>query len=421
MDEAAISISNLGKRYRLRQQSTQRYTALRDVIQQGVRQIITRSSRSGNKAAGEEFWALQDVSFEVRRGEVIGVIGRNGAGKSTLLKLLCRITAPTTGRIALRGRVASLLEAGTGFHSELTGRENIFLNGAILGMTKSETSSRFDEIVAFAEVDRFLDTPVKHYSSGMHMRLAFAVAAHLRPDILVVDEVLAVGDAAFQQKCLRKMDSAVAAEGVTVIFVSHNMDSVLRLATRSVVLEAGRVRFVGGTKEGVDLYGSHLAAQGAELDLSASPRPGHLRGQALLLRALPAATSTQGWTFPFGENIAFQVDVNVLAPLRDVSLGVGLFAATGTEIASMQSAHSLALPTLPPGRHRMSVEYRGLRLVPGVYTLGIGLQSERGLEDYLPQALQFTVASNTASAAMHTDTFRGFTVPETHCTLSSLD
>ncbi len=416
MAEAAISIAGLGKRYKLRR-STERYTALRDVIQQRIRSLISNKSHHDDN---EEFWALQDVSFEVQRGEVIGVIGRNGAGKSTLLKLLSRITEPTTGRITLRGRVASLLEAGTGFHPELTGRENIFLNGAILGMTKSESSSRFDEIVAFAEVDRFLDTPVKHYSSGMHMRLAFAVAAHLRPDILVVDEVLAVGDAAFQQKCLRKMDSAVAADGVTVIFVSHNMDSVLRLATRSVVLEAGRVRFAGATKECVDLYGGQLAAHGAEVDLTSSPRPAHLRGQALLLQAVPAGTTTQGWIFPFGEDIGFHVDVNVLAPLRDVSLGVGLFAATGTEIASMQSAHSLALPVLPPGHHRMTVRYSSLRLVPGMYTLGIGLQSDRGLEDYLPKALHFTVASNAASAAMHTDTFRGFTVPETQCTITSL-
>lgn len=416
MAEPAISITGLGKRYQLRR-STERYTALRDVIQQRIKGLLAPASRPQNH---EEFWALQDVSFEVQRGEVIGVIGRNGAGKSTLLKLLSRITTPTTGRIELRGRVASLLEAGTGFHPELTGRENIYLNGAILGMTRAETSSRFDEIVAFAEVDRFLDTPVKHYSSGMHMRLAFAVAAHLRPDILVVDEVLAVGDAAFQQKCLRKMDSAVAAEGVTVIFVSHNMDSVLRLATRSVVLESGRVRHIGSTKECVDMYASQLAAHGAEVDLTSLPRPTHLRGQALLLQATPAESNATGWTFPFGEDIAFHVDLSVLAPLRDVSLGIGLFAATGTEIASMQSAHSLAIPALPIGTHRITVRYSNLRLVPGIYSLGIGLQSDRGLEDYLPQALQFTVASNAASAAMHTDTFRGFTVPQTQCALTSL-
>ncbi|MDB6139944.1 MAG: transporter-like protein [Verrucomicrobiaceae bacterium] len=419
MAEPAISISGLGKRYRLRRQSAQSYTALRDVIQQGLQKLVKKSFRE-DTPVGEEFWAVRDITFQVQQGEVIGVIGRNGAGKSTLLKLLSRITEPTTGRIVLRGRVASLLEAGTGFHPELTGRENIFLNGAILGMSKTETLARFDEIVAFAEVDRFIDTPVKHYSSGMHMRLAFAVAAHLRPDILVVDEVLAVGDAAFQQKCLRKLDSSVASEGTTVIFVSHNMDSVLRLATRSIVLEAGRVRFEGSTKECVDLYSGQLAAHGAEVDLSTPFRPAHLRGQALMLKAVPAGPGSSGWSFPFGESISFHVDFNVLTPLREVSLGVGLFAATGTEIASIQSAHSLSLPALPPGHHRITVQYPDFRLVPGMYTFGIGLQSDRGLEDYLPQALQFTVASNAASAAMHTDTFRGFTVPETRCSIASL-
>ena len=190
----------------------------------------------------EEFWALKDVSFEVKQGEVLGIIGRNGAGKSTLLKILSRITEPTEGRVSLRGRVASLLEVGTGFHPELTGRENIFLNGAILGMTQREIRKKFDEIVAFAEVEKFLDTPVKHYSSGMYVRLAFAVAAHLEPEILVVDEVLAVGDAEFQKKCLGKMDEVSRREGRTVLFVSHNMGVISNLCSLAIWLDAGQVR-----------------------------------------------------------------------------------------------------------------------------------------------------------------------------------
>jgi lipopolysaccharide transport system ATP-binding protein len=234
-----IRIVNVGKEYRIgaRQEA---FTNLREAVTAGLRAPFKRLRRNGLGAA-ETFWALKDVSFEVSPGEVLGIIGRNGAGKSTLLKILSRITEPTTGRAEIYGRIGSLLEVGTGFHPELTGRENIFLNGAMLGMKRREISRKFDEIVAFAEIDRFLDTPVKHYSSGMYMRLAFAVAAHLEPEILLVDEVLAVGDAAFQKKCLGKMGE-VAKEGRTVLFVSHNMAAVESLCSRVVWLDSGRVK-----------------------------------------------------------------------------------------------------------------------------------------------------------------------------------
>src|ERR1700726_4586227 len=234
-DEVIIRVENLGKRYSIRHQRDQRYVALRDVIANRAKSLFRRNGRKtltsdlrpliSGCTSKEDFWALKNVSFEVRRGEVLGIIGRNGAGKSTLLKILSRITEPTEGRVRIRGRVASLLEVGTGFHPELTGRENIFLNGAILGMTRAEIKAKFDEIVAFAEVERFLDPPVKRYSSGMYVRLAFSVAAHLEPEILVVDEVLAVGDSAFQKKCLGKMGD-VARSGRTVLFVSHNLIAV---------------------------------------------------------------------------------------------------------------------------------------------------------------------------------------------------
>lgn len=240
-----ITVESLGKRYLLSHQRREPYTALRDVMAEKAKRLgrsIVRPFSSDcstrEDSSLEEFWALKDVKFEVNRGERVGIIGRNGAGKSTLLKILSRITEPTEGRIRLRGRVASLLEVGTGFHPELTGRENIFLNGAVLGMTNAEIRKKFDEIVDFAEVEKFLDTPVKRYSSGMYVRLAFAVAAHLEPEILVVDEVLAVGDTAFQRKCLGKMED-VGKGGRTVLFVSHNMQAIRQLCERAIVLKSG--------------------------------------------------------------------------------------------------------------------------------------------------------------------------------------
>ena len=245
MSDKVIAVENLSKRYVIghtsESQGHKRYTALREVIGDEVRNFARKAlgAARGQKAFRarevEEFWALKEVSFEVERGEVLGIIGRNGAGKSTLLKILSRITEPTAGRVTLRGRVASLLEVGTGFHPELTGRENIYLNGAILGMSRAEIRRKFDEIVAFAGVEKFLDTPVKRYSSGMYVRLAFAVAAHLEPEILLVDEVLAVGDAEFQRKCLGKIDEVSRREGRTVLLVSHNLAAVAEMAEQGTV------------------------------------------------------------------------------------------------------------------------------------------------------------------------------------------
>ena len=260
MSDTVIRVENLGKKYIIKhqQQGRSNYVALRDVMANGVKSFGRRVLKPGEKRevnpAVEEFWALKDVSFEIKRGDRVGIIGRNGAGKSTLLKVLSRITEPTTGRISLKGRVASLLEVGTGFHPELTGRENIFLNGAILGMGKAEIKNKFDEIVAFAEVEKFLDTPVKRYSSGMYVRLAFAVAAHLEPEILVVDEVLAVGDAQFQKKCLGKMEDVAKNEGRTVLFVSHNMGAIKALCNRATLFSSGRIVLSGYPREVTAFY-----------------------------------------------------------------------------------------------------------------------------------------------------------------------
>jgi lipopolysaccharide transport system ATP-binding protein len=252
MGKNAIEVRGIGKQYRLGAAGTDRqynYKSLRDLLAEVPRKLLRR--REAN--APQTFWALKDVAFDVEEGEVVGLIGRNGAGKSTFLKVLSRVTDPTEGRIVLRGRVGSLLEVGTGFHPELTGRENIFLNGAILGMRRAEITRQFDEIVAFAEVEKFIDTPVKHYSSGMYLRLAFAVAAHLEPEILLVDEVLAVGDAAFQKKCLGKM-ATVSQQGRTIVFVSHNMTALRSLCTRAVWLNEGKVMEDGPVGAVVDHY-----------------------------------------------------------------------------------------------------------------------------------------------------------------------
>jgi lipopolysaccharide transport system ATP-binding protein len=266
VSDSIIKVENISKRYVIGHQNA-KGDGLRHAIENAFRapQRWFKDRREKRAAATEEFWALKDVSFEIKRGEVVGIIGRNGAGKSTLLKILSRITEPTSGRITLEGRVASLLEVGTGFHQELTGRENIFLNGAILGMSRVEIKRKFDEIVEFSEVEKFLDTPVKRYSSGMYVRLAFAVAAHLEPEILIVDEVLAVGDVTFQNKCLGKMEDIARSHNRTVLFVSHNLGAVRRLCTTGVTLKSGRVTKVGPIDSVLASYGESLSMSGDDM------------------------------------------------------------------------------------------------------------------------------------------------------------
>ncbi len=282
MSDTVISVENLSKRYLVGHNApTERYQSLRDTIVRHGKNFARKTldmARGRQIVQGdsvEEFWALKDVSFEVKQGEVLGIIGRNGAGKSTLLKILSRITEPTSGRVTLRGRVASLLEVGTGFHPELTGRENIFLNGAILGMSKAEIRKKFDEIVDFAGVEKFLDTPVKRYSSGMYVRLAFAVAAHLEPEILIVDEVLAVGDADFQKKCLGKMQD-VANAGRTVLLVSHNLSQISNLASKGLVLQGGEFRFYGDISDSIQDYSNASLTSESEFRSNKSYSEPHL-------------------------------------------------------------------------------------------------------------------------------------------------
>jgi lipopolysaccharide transport system ATP-binding protein len=315
MSDVVIRSERLGKKYSISHQvDSARYEALRDVVMQRARGLLdrTRSLVSGKPVrrgdTTEEMWALRDVSFEIERGQAVGVIGSNGAGKSTLLKVLSRITEPSAGRVTIKGRVASLLEVGTGFHPELTGRENIFLNGAILGMSRKEMRRKFDEIVSFAEVERFLDTPVKRYSSGMYVRLAFAVAAHLEPEILVVDEVLAVGDAQFQKKCLGRMGE-VAKGGRTVLFVSHNMGAVRNLCNRAIWLDNGCLLRAGETREVLREYEERVSGRSTEVSCVAERDPAGIKGSGLHFNRVEIMNCEGGYAagFKYGEGLVLNV------------------------------------------------------------------------------------------------------------------
>lgn len=311
-----IEVHQLGKKYRLGE--SQPYVTLRD----SLASILHNPLSLANSSSRDSFWALRDVNFEVMPGEVLGIIGRNGAGKSTLLKILSRITPPTEGKAILRGRVGSLLEVGTGFQAELTGRENIFLNGAILGMKQVEIKRKFDEIVAFAEVEQFLDTPLKHYSSGMYMRLAFAVAAHLEPEILIVDEVLAVGDTNFQKKALGKMDQVTREEGRTVLFVSHNLNAISQLCKRTLVLASGKKTYLGETWKAIKKYSD------IKTDIGSKEWSGSAGNESVLLKK----TWISSKTFFTKDEMEIGIEIEVLKPVRDLVLGYKILSEFGYEL-----------------------------------------------------------------------------------------
>jgi lipopolysaccharide transport system ATP-binding protein len=360
----------------------------------------------------------------VRRGEVIGVIGRNGAGKSTLLKILSRITKPTEGHAEIHGRVGSLLEVGTGFHPELTGRDNIYLNGAILGMKRKEIDSKFDEIVEFSEIGKFLDTPVKRYSSGMYVRLAFAVAAHLDPEILLVDEVLAVGDAGFQKKCLGKMQS-VSGEGRTVLFVSHNMSAVVDLCPQAVLIERGRLQQSGNSLDVVQGYLKMLRDSVPSSNaLAAVSRPEgyQLQGKARLLSCeLVDHSLVSGWSVEFGQTLVFDVMFEVYVELASLELGTAISAAGGLEICSVATSDRESWREVLPGTYRAHLRFPELHLLPGSYKLGFGLRSDEAFEDYLPEVAYFDVTLSNSSTDIRTRYRKGVLVPKIQVSLSSLD
>lgn len=398
MGDTVIRVENLSKRYTLTHQRQERsYKSLREVISDGAKSILT-SLRNPNfqsqNLTREEFWALKDVSFEINQGDRVGIIGRNGAGKSTLLKILSRIVEPTSGRISIKGRVASLLEVGTGFHPELTGRENIYLNGAILGMSKAEIRKKFDEIVAFAEIEKFLDTPVKRYSSGMYVRLAFAVAAHLEPEILIVDEVLAVGDVQFQKKCLGKMQDVSKEEGRTVLFVSHNMNAIQRLCSQCVMLERGQLLAHGDTASLVVRYlssNSYQALPNAMVDVSSASRSGS--GEARF-KAVQYSSLNQTLLFqPYSNGpLEFLLVIESFSFQAVESLAVSMSNQAGTLLVNADTDSIGQIISLNKGKNKVRLRIENLYLNPGFYTIGLWLaKSGNDVLDYVESAFEIEV------------------------------
>ena len=360
MSDVAIRVEALSKQYRLGGKSEQYFT-LRESLSQFGAKVVAIFSRNGRRDLENTlFWALEDVSFEVKEGEVVGIIGRNGAGKSTLLKILSRITEPTKGRAEVRGRVSSLLEVGTGFHPELTGRENIFLNGAVLGMRRREIERKFDEIVSFAEVDKFIDTPVKRFSSGMYLRLAFAVAAHLEPEILMVDEVLAVGDAHFQRKCLGKM-SEVAQQGRTVLFVSHNMGAIQRLCSKAIALDNGKVVGFGPVREVIEKYLLSGTERIAERTWYQSKnRPGDETARLLAVRAVNGRGEVSG-EFAIQQPFNIEMEYEVLVSDCVLRPDFHVFSGDGTLVFVSMGYHGNEWVD----RRRPAGWYRDICHIPG--------------------------------------------------------
>lgn len=385
MSYTAIQVEHLSKQYVLRQQQARNYTALRDVIADKAKRMVGRGSAAGERTT---FMALDDVNFTINAGERVGIIGRNGAGKSTLLKVLSRIVTPTSGRVTLEGRLASLLEVGTGFHPELSGRENIYLNGSILGMTKAEIKSRFDEIVDFAEVEKFLDTPVKRYSSGMYVRLAFAVAAHLEPEILIVDEVLAVGDAAFQKKCLGKMRD-VAGSGRTVLFVSHNMEAVQKLCNTGILLHKGKLITSGGIDEVVKKYLDQNSSEKAVFEFDPPPGtdlPGKINTVAIENKdGIPAAE------IPVLTPWQARINFTIYKKLDHFVLGLGIATLMEQPVRTVwDNARGIN-----PGTYEAVVTFDDIMLSPGIYKLIIGLSEQQRNFHYEDNLVTFEVADAT--------------------------
>ena len=395
MSDVAVHVESLGKRYRLGHSVDSSRTlreALailpRSLVRLGLRNILPRRSGTsdptaldgGRSSSDAYIWALRDIDLEVKHGEVVGIIGRNGAGKSTLLKILSRITCPTTGRAVVWGRLASLLEVGTGFHPELTGRENIYLNGTILGMKKTEIDRAFDDIVEFAEISPFLDTPVKRYSSGMYVRLAFAVAAHVQPEILVVDEVLAVGDAAFQRKCLQRMND-VAGEGRTVLFVSHNMAAVGSLCRRAVLLEEGRVSNVGETGAVIQRYLVPAGRQSTSFRLATS-NDNSVQLKSVSLRGKggdPVEVVLSG------QPLRLELDIECQSDFGDAIVSIGIDSATGGRVALLTNVFFDRPLRLSFGVNRLICHVPVVPLVAGMYQLSIKISNVAGVAIWAPR------------------------------------
>ena len=392
MSDAAIKVENLGKLYRLGEIGTG--TISHDLNRWWARvrgkedpfAKIGETNERTSKGESDYVWALKNISFEVKQGEVLGIIGRNGAGKSTLLKILSKVTTPTEGTIRVKGRIASLLEVGTGFHPELTGTENIFLNGAILGMTKAEIKKKFDEIVDFAGVERYVDTPVKRYSSGMYVRLAFAVAAHLEPEILIVDEVLAVGDAEFQRKCISKMKDVNDKDGRTVLFVSHNLSQVQSLCTHGILLENGQLAFEGSINNVITKY-VHGKDSSRIINLRGLPRAGNSIPGFRFLKMQIIEPEDNIYE---NAHLKIKIDYEVSQPLNEVLLGITFSDAFQTLVECRSSASHpyLSFNEACQGEVEVMVP---LSLAAGNYTINLGARSISGLLEYIPSAANIEI------------------------------
>lgn len=398
MSDIAIKVEGLGKKYTIQHEQGGRYKTLRDTMASTARTVLNRIKHPltpYDRETAEEFWALKDVSFDIKQGDRVGIIGRNGAGKSTLLKVLSRITEPSTGKITINGRVASLLEVGTGFHPELSGRENIYLNGAILGMKRSEIKRKFDEIVDFAEVEKFLDTPVKRYSSGMYVRLAFAVAAHLEPEILVVDEVLAVGDAQFQKKCLGKMEDVSKNEGRTILFVSHNMAAVQHLCDRGIVLSNGNVAFDGTARDAVDSYISAntnrkigIQADGF-IDLEQAREKVYLEKLFRRIRLIDGDKKPCD-TFPMLSPMTIEVELQNTQQYKDADYSIAIHSASGQRL-------TVTATWMYPGKKKLAssivFSVPSLRFSPGHFTVQLSatMHSAGYYIDRIESAASFSI------------------------------
>lgn len=390
-----IKVQNLSKQYYLGGPAAP-YSTFRETLIELARKPLRALRSNGSSPT---LWALKDLNFEIEQGEVVGIIGRNGAGKSTLLKILSRITEPTTGRVELYGRVASLLEVGTGFHPELSGRENIFLNGSILGMTHKEIEDKFEEIVEFAEVEKFIDTPVKRYSSGMYVRLAFAVAAHLEPEILVVDEVLAVGDYSFQQKCLNKMQD-VSTRGRTVLFVSHNMGAISRLCERCILLDQGQLLDSGPTQSVVQTYMTSGLVQRPEYTQPASSE----KQMNLLRMAVVSGRDEIKSDIAYDEPFRFEVEYEINKAVTGASVGIALFTVDGTCAFATGDfdAHPELLGMRSPGKYKTVLEIPAQWLNTGRYTVTIYVANATTGESYdQVEALIFNILDTGTPGSRH--------------------
>jgi lipopolysaccharide transport system ATP-binding protein len=401
---AIIKVENLGKKYIIRHEHPERYVALRDVMARKAKKIFSFPKflrPTIAKIDFEEFWALKDLDFEIQQGDRMGIIGRNGAGKSTLLKILSRITEPSTGRITLNGRVASLLEVGTGFHPELTGRENIFLNGAILGMSRVDIRRKFDQIVDFSGVEKFLDTPVKRYSSGMYVRLAFAVAAHLEPEILIVDEVLAVGDAEFQNKCLGKMEDVSKNEGRTVLFVSHNMGVMKALCTHGILLKNGQVVFNGVMNETIKEYVSNQVKGGIKGQITPSMR--QLNTGEAFIRYVSLTDGNGGLTedFYYHENIRILLEIEIVKHITNALLDIKILSEEDIVVAHNMNTYIDKQPqNLSQGKWRIQVCLENF-LAPGKYSITAGIHHSNGTTiEYVEDVYSFNVLKTAQDDTM---------------------